>query len=278
MNLYHYCSQEAFLSIISEKSFRCSALSLSNDTMEGKWIRKILFDICDEDTWEHKDKNSLIKVLEIWLDSCEGLGFCLSELGDSLSQWRGYAQNAEGFCIGFSKEGLESLREKMGESSFDLIQANYDIDLQRKELQPPYQRIKTLVDKGALRPQMLSAHSKTKKEEKEDAIHNEALNQLYSETMTILPKVFRQKNPAFAEEQEWRVVSIFHKLFELDIEFRSVGDRIVPYRSFEFDPEVITEVILGPKNQTPIEILNIILRKFGYNSVSLRKKSEASYR
>ena len=280
MNLYHYCSQEAFLSIISTKSFWCTALSLSNDTMEGKWIRKIFSEICDEKKMETQDKNSLITILDLWLDSYEGLGFCFSELGDSLSQWRGYAQNAEGFCIGFSKEGLELLGEKMGELGTNLIQVNYDIEQQRKELEPTYQRIKALVDKGALRPQLLTTHTKTEEEKKEDIKHNEALNQLYSETVTMLPKVFRHKNPAFAEEKEWRAVSIFHKPLNLDIEFRSVGDRIVPYRRFEFDPasEIITEVILGPKNQTPIEIIQIALRKFGYKSVKLLKKSEASYR
>ena len=145
MNLYHYCSQEAFLSILRTRTFRCSALSLSNDTMEGKWIHKIFSDICDEDGLKEQDKNLAIMLLSIVNEFYEGFGFCLSALGDSLSQWRGYAQDGEGLCIGFSKDGLEALREKIGKSNFDLIQVNYDLNQQQKELKPTYKKIKKFI-------------------------------------------------------------------------------------------------------------------------------------
>ena len=39
--LYHYCSNEAFCSILKSKSLWLSSLSLSNDKMEGHWFYKI---------------------------------------------------------------------------------------------------------------------------------------------------------------------------------------------------------------------------------------------
>ena len=288
MNLYHYCSQEAFLSIISTHSFWCSALSLSNDTMEGKWIRKIFSDICDEDNMKEQDKNYLIKIWDYFFDSYEGLGFCLSQLGDSLSQWRGYAQNAEGFCIGFSQEGLQWQRANLQGSndpkkrSYDLIQVNYDIERQREELKPAYQKIKEQIDADAFDKLSRFPHMDTGGEYV-DLDANELEMDIMVQIGDMLPKLFQQKNPAFKEEKEWRAVAGFGKAVDHDnIEFRSVGDRIVPYRSFKFDPVIITEVILGPKNQTPKDIVEVVLEKFGYIGWAAKgvtvKKSEASYR
>ncbi len=275
MNLYHYCSQEAFLSIIRTRTFWCSALSLSNDTMEGRWIRKIFSDICDKDKngLEEHNKNRVLKMLGSWEVYCEGLGFCLSKHPDSLSQWRGYAQDAEGFCIGFSKEKLKELKEKTrddnedNEPSFTLFEVNYDITRQQKNLKPAYQKIKEIIESG------------------EEPIGPDHLSGTIGlEVTKILSEVFRQKNPAFQEEKEWRILSIFHKLDPSDVKFRTVGNRIVPYRPFRFDRETISEVVLGPKNQTPKDIVKSVLNKFGYplrngpdQGVEV-KKSEASYR
>ena len=42
-------------------------------------------------------------------ESLVGVGFCLSEEGDLLSQWRGYAADASGVVIGFSRNYLDWL-------------------------------------------------------------------------------------------------------------------------------------------------------------------------
>lgn len=51
--------------------------------------------------------------------SHDALGFCLSKAQDSLCQWRAYADDAQGFCIGFYKDDLESKEE------FDAIDVEY---------------------------------------------------------------------------------------------------------------------------------------------------------
>jgi hypothetical protein len=40
--LYHYCSNTAFLSIISSREVFASEFTLSNDILEGKWIREVV--------------------------------------------------------------------------------------------------------------------------------------------------------------------------------------------------------------------------------------------
>lgn len=56
------------------------------------------------------------------------LGFCLSEDGDVLSQWRGYADNAQGVAIGFEIENLRISTEKESQHEFgaQLVPVLYD--------------------------------------------------------------------------------------------------------------------------------------------------------
>jgi hypothetical protein len=46
--LYHYCSLETFIAIISNKCLRLSDLSKSNDYMERKWIMNIVEEALDK--------------------------------------------------------------------------------------------------------------------------------------------------------------------------------------------------------------------------------------
>jgi hypothetical protein len=64
-----------------------------------------------------------------------------------------------------------------------------------------------------------------------------------------------------------------------NMDYRALADRIVPYRSFTLDTKtpVIREVVLGPRNISPILIVQVALRRHGWINVRVRKSS-ASYR
>ena len=53
--LYHYCSNASLLDILASHKVRLSDLSLSNDSLEGRWVRKVFQRIRDtgggEPTW-----------------------------------------------------------------------------------------------------------------------------------------------------------------------------------------------------------------------------------
>src|ERR1700759_4828234 len=109
MNLYHYCPNAAFLSILSKKEVWASDFSLSNDILEGKWIREVFSEYCTEKGMSSSDKERLLGYLETVISLAGAAGFCLSEEADLLSQWRGYADDGRGVSIGFSKEYFEAL-------------------------------------------------------------------------------------------------------------------------------------------------------------------------
>ncbi len=134
---------------------------------------------------------------------------------------------------------------------------------------------------------------------------------LYQSILTFLPLLYSFKNPAFQEEREWRggnfvgfmsvtdavatdLTASVQKELESDLEtrrraeigwglhnmdYRALPDRIVPYRSFHLDPKtrVVREVVIGPRNITPILVVAECLRRYGWSNVKVRK-SNASYR
>jgi len=85
-NLYHYCSNDSFHSIIENRSIWLSSLSLSNDSMEGKLLADIIFTLAQDDGLN----TDAIKQLQLSIENLENiidaLGFCLSKQGDLLSQ------------------------------------------------------------------------------------------------------------------------------------------------------------------------------------------------
>jgi len=96
MILYHYCSNTDFHSIIENRRILLSSLSLSNDSMEGKLVAEILARIAKADGLDQPATRRLQESVSRLEQLFDGLGFCLSEDGDLLSQWRGYAADATG--------------------------------------------------------------------------------------------------------------------------------------------------------------------------------------
>lgn len=286
MILYHYCSNHAFQSIINKKEIWLSSLSLTNDPMEGKWLRKVFGNVCADNNLDESATRRVIKEIGRLDELVEGLGFSLSEHGDMLSQWRGYASDASGMCIGFSKSYFEDLAEEIKAAHkplITLIQVEYGAEEQKTILYPTYREIKQFIDKGAFQypgHQLLIDPRPKEDFEAENKKRKKALLQLTLRLMFLLPDLFKLKNPAFSEEREWRLISNFIKYEDNECEFRATSDRIIPYRIFNIPPKEngpISEIILGPKNITPVDLIEIFLKKCGFAGVKVTR-SEATYR
>ena len=91
------------------------------------------------------------------------------------------------------------------------------------------------------------------------------------------------KNPGFIEEKEWRIVYAPLDL-RLNINdtrstilFRNSNRGIVPYFEHEFSYEAVSEIIVGPTNQTTDEDLHLFLTKCGFDNIPVARAS-ATYR
>ncbi len=123
--LYHYCSNRKCFSILSSKTFRMSDIQKSNDSQELRLffpslIRRIEQHYIDAPfPFQYKNMSNVSAMLvmtreslDFWNRQFTNGGFtnyvaCFSENPDVLSQWRGYADDGRGCCIGFSKEQIE---------------------------------------------------------------------------------------------------------------------------------------------------------------------------
>jgi len=216
----------------------------------------------------------------------DGLGYCLSENGDLLSQWRAYASDATGVSIGFSKDYLEQLAEasrSSEKSGFTLQRVEYDIEIQESLIKPFYIEIKKLINGGAFKLtgkcSLLDARSDDEVK-RDDKKIKDAFSRLSITILTLFPKLFLLKTSAFREEREWRLISYFAKTGDDMCSFRGLNERIVPFREFELlesESGSIVEVILGPKNTTPNYVIESFLRQNGFANVNILR-SEATYR
>lgn len=283
--LFHYCSSSTFASIVSRRSIWLSSLSLSNDTMEGRLVTQTFERLLSQSTIQAEEIEEIRDALRFAEELFDGLGFCLSEKPDLLSQWRGYADDGQGFSIGFTKAYLEELAKARedGESGFRLGKVLYEPTEHEAALKPTYDEIKKIIDSGILkRPRFglitMPDEQEMKKRQEEYA---ESIKALWRKTVggTVL-SAHMLKNRAFVEEAEWRLVSYLVKESNDSASFRAAGNRLVPYREFnlkQLTAKPITEVYLGPKNITPNFVIEKFLTLNGFPDVSV-KRSAATYR
>lgn len=285
--LYHYCSTESFYKIISGKSIRLSALSFSNDYLEGRLARLVIRSLSTEHGLDEYQKKSIEDLMDLFENSFDSHGFCLSGNGDILSQWRGYADDGNGVSIGFSSKYLASLIKQHNPSrkgALSLSEVLYLNSDHKRVVKPIFDEVSKIVKDPdfddrffggllSIAPDQYILDRKNKASEKRFRL---------LEAMTkLLPKMFTLKTTAFAEESEWRLQesTVFRE--------ESVGDhsssrnQLIPFHSLSLDSidnaEPIVELVLGPKHKTPHPNLKGFLEQHGFKNVALRN-STASYR
>jgi len=254
--------------------------------MEGKLVAKAVTRLAERDGLDRNTIERLQEWLTIVENESDGLGFCLSEEGDLLSQWRGYAADATGVAIGFSRAYLEEIAvssRKANPPGFSLKRVEYSLVGHESMVDPFYRELKKHIDDGAFKLSgyrgLLDARSDEEIEKERDKIVSSEASLFFS-VLDLSPMLFYLKSIAFAEEREWRLVSFFIQGLIDECTYRTSSDRVIPYRSFELttvDRPPIAEVVLGPKHQTPPHIVRSFLKKSGFGEVKVRR-SEASYR
>jgi hypothetical protein len=283
--LYHYCSNGTFLSIIKNKSIWLSDLTLSNDRLEGKWVRNLLVERCENEGMHPVELERLLSAFDFGAERMGAAGFCMSEDGDLLSQWRGYAADGAGVSVGFEPGYLEQVvdahfAQRLGDA-LSLHKVAYSREDQMALVQTSLDEAVQAIKAGALDQGGLLSPLEGDRKTEVERQHRLLLASLLS----IHLGQFRMKNPAFSEEREWRLISLVLSFAQEGadhgdlsrMEFRNGGDRVIPYRVVPIDTTGIREVVLGPKNITPKRYVTAALARYNWENVSV-KVSAASYR
>lgn len=153
--LYHYCSNATFLSIVESDSIRLSDLSLSNDSQEGRWVRKVFERYCRAHGVSDDHIDAALRDLDLTIEFIGAAGFCMSGRDDTLSQWRAYADDGFGVAIGFSAKhfvDVSDIGSKDGRG-FRLRKILYEEGEQATAISEASDKIISYINRGALKSQ-----------------------------------------------------------------------------------------------------------------------------
>jgi hypothetical protein len=238
--LFHYTTIGGAYGILSSDSLWMTKIRYLNDTSELEIGISTFRELLDH--LLHRpgppDELELLEVVKNGLGSYVGSNICVSsfcEHGDLLSQWRWYGEGGRGVSIGVSSRVLRG----MGHSAINLWQCVYDADAHRRLLIG-------LVDRliGTYRSE-ISRHGGPLSAEQKDVV----LKRFFVTFLQIAPII---KNPNFAEEREWRLVSSPVTLDDEAYGVSVVGDRIMQRYELKFPRDndgwcrAIQRVVVGP--------------------------------
>jgi len=295
--LYHYCSTQTGLAILQSRTFRLSALSAANDSMEGRVLGRVFSQLLSGSGLPSEVVDVASVIVEGYPDSTEGFAFCLSEKGDLLSQWRAYSRDGLGMSIGFSSKLLvkDFGQVNLGAQFYELAKVEYGEAGLYQTLKPladevgekfaKYGRFVKLSE-GMTRERALMVFADRGADaqglfygEREDT--PELVNQLMKLLAPLHFQIYRSKPDSFYEECEWRLLRYRHKVALPEIEYFADDNSIRPYiPCLIADPakEAIREVVLGPKHTSKVDWVRAFLASVGLTHVLVRRSTIESYR
>lgn len=316
--LYHYCSNIKCFSILKHKNIRLSDIQKSNDYKELSLFFPRIFECLEEQYMQHPFDFTYLgktgaEAFEEMLDisyhywrrrfstgEFSNFVLCFSESADSLSQWRGYADNGKGCCIGFCQEELE----KYCSSTNGVLRFEKVIYLEDKDINKVIENAAREILEGlpGIRKEIVENITLDDANPQTDGLlHFNFDGALESSFISSL----KYKSAAFKEESEWRMFFANrtykkHEWISSDenedfggprgfaetihflrnkVEFMATDDDLVPYcpiRFDEFENNPISTVWVGPKNNICSSDLDLFLKLNGYPKTEI-KMSQISY-
>jgi hypothetical protein len=245
------------LSIVEHRSIWLSSQWHLNDSSEGKVFCKIASAFAEQEGYS-KDK---IESLQNILNKYDFYVNCLTTHRDMLSQWRGYANDGKGVCIGFNSEALKTI---VSGSSIGLLYPVTYADDPTKIPEKLHNLLKQILESSG--------------EPREKFIQS------------LTKEAWAVKSKAFSEEDESRII-LTPQSNATQVEFKNGAIAKRKYRATETDirdyyelefgnidlNDLICEVVLGPKNTSDSTVIERMLDNFDLRSVKVTR-SAASYR
>jgi hypothetical protein len=268
--LYHYCSIDTLLKIVTNKTLRLSNIFKMYDYSEVIHILDYLPQVLKEEyQLKHKvNPNYIInfegsdgeeafdKITSFILNNIRTTNLflyiaCFSADSDDLGQWRAYGDDGGGVAIGFDKK---LLRKFANYTSLNLDRVIYNPKLQKQFL------------RVCIVPDIFETLALEEIDEVKKML-------IFGSLRLIIGMALQYKNDSFKNEHEYRLrftpwINNIHysddclkykddivfnkKLILKKMSFRNIEGRLTSYFDLDFGmydkaPEIIKKVILGPK-------------------------------
>lgn len=318
--LFHYCSTQVFHSVVTNKQLWMSDISKSNDYKEILMLNPGIFyqieSLYKDNPFPFefdgsKDIDAIRSILQkasYYINEYYTRGIlrsfvsCFCEDGDVLSQWRGYANDGNGFSVGFSLKELQ----KYCDNTEGIISID-KVEYVSKD------RINEIVLKNA---EIVINNLKELRDESINLFPDskEKIGKYVEEIMWLLlvgdlEKLFirslKYKWDSFREEKEWRMYftempkvpehvfasddtldEVEKKFYKCDnlvrnrISFITKDNDLASYFPVELDElsdKPIKKLFVGPKNVSYKTDLLLFLQKYEISEADIQY-SEISYR
>lgn len=270
--LYHYCPSPALPEILRSRVLWLTHQSGLNDLREAVWvvpfiqdeIRRRQTDATKEFFIQLRHQFDLNVLSESYVAS-------FSSDGDVLSQWRAYGMDGDGFAIGFRPQAFRAqlgtpMTSAVPEHTVGFLKVHYDNEMLKAKIAAILDHHVSVAHDG---------------------------NNIIECSLKLRALALSFKNPAFREEDEWRVcysplISTHQETRDLEIvgmlrelRFRASRYGVLPYFQMSFGDnareDAIAEIVVGPKNLSNDNLLKMLLLSLDYRNASVRRSS-ASYR
>jgi hypothetical protein len=246
--LYHYTSQSGLIGMLNSRSIWASKIHFLNDSREFTLALDLARQVLETRmrAGQPEGLHERLELLRDSIDQIRRLNICVcsfSELGDSLSQWRGYGGGKAGFSVGFSGEWFARLKETLG---FSLSRCIYDPEIQQRLVREAVNEV-LATDVPDDEPDYWDRDRGYEDPDRPRTfvVLRNAGRDFADRLAKLAPLL---KDNSFADEKEWRLISRPISIY--DLEHRPGESMMIPYYSLpigtesEFDS--ISEIVVGP--------------------------------
>lgn len=288
--VYHYCSLETFKNIIANKSLWLCDVQKSNDSKECMALPERIKELAVEQNLRETYPPEQRKLFDRFINF---LGHsvrhtyttCFSRKRDDLNQWRGYASDGTGLCIGFRKHFFMQLNkpewpvllfksvdytekgiENCAESYLEELKGIIDDSIK-------YGERMCNTDQDELLHRLFTTSSTLKK----TSFYEEAEERLIFSTSSYVTDYLRIQVQKCADvyldrERQKYFEEQTHDFKLSDLRYRIARDQLQGYYELSFAPikdELISEIIIGPKSLVQEEDIYLFLAACGYHEKAL---------
>lgn len=259
--LYHYTDVDGLIGICSSGTLRATNLRFMNDAKEIDHAWRLMLDVLGHarERADQPAQHAVIDAIEQNLSSWEGFpefySVSFSAEGDLLGQWRGYGSTGGGYAIGIDPTGLACPPTSYPQPERFLNRVIYNEKHQVEIL-------------GEVADSMLALFGDGAATEQETT---EADARLLSALGEVAGYVFSFKDPAWAEEQEWRAVYVVPHGEHQGVQFRAGGGVAVPFVPLAMGTDPggrlpIRRIVQGPSADPDMSTksLQLLLSSNGY--------------
>lgn len=244
--LFHYTTLNGLRGIIESRTLWLTKAAYLNDRSELKHAITLFQQEANRQATallgDKADIGELLREAAHQLDSFQETNICLAsfcEDGDLLSQWRGYGSSGSGVALGFSGQALERVN---GTGWAKLLRCLYE----------PAEQIQVIRDLVCLLCNAYVLCKSSASSDRHSTIRKDLIGYFNTTFLQVAPVL---KNKHFAEEREWRIVTLPRK--NTDLKFRALvsNERVSQHYVYDLAPnesgnyDFLSSVVIGPSSE-----------------------------